>query len=1085
MIDLDEWLNSLGLAEYIDLFAENKIDGDVLGALDEQDLKDLGIPLGHRKRLMRAIADIARNDEQAPNLTTAETVAEPNAGFVAQIGQPERRHLTVMFTDLAGSTALSVKFDPEDMREIIMRYQTCCETIVKRYNGYIANYLGDGILVYFGYPSADEHDPERAVRTALEIVDTIRTLVAHPDVVLHSRVGIATGDVVVGDLISSGTAQQHSVVGETPNLAARLQAIADLDAVVISNETRRLVGGLFELKDLGRHDLKGFEDHVQAWQVVSDQALDSRFAATRQGLELTPLTGRDEEIDILKRRWQEASSGAGQVVLLSGEAGIGKSRLLQELQDYASGGQARCMRSFCSPYHANSALFPVIIGLQRGAGIRRDMSAAEKLDRLNALVETAGLDTASVTPLYAKLLSVPTDKRFGALEISPQKIKDKTLEALVNQIKVQSSTEPLLLLMEDLHWIDPTTLEYLDLLIDEIKDHRILLLASYRPTFEPSCTHLPHVTTLPLSRLSRKTVEEAVINVAGKPLPAEIMHQIIDKSDGVPLFIEELTKTLLESGYLTDVGDHYEAAGPLPSFAIPTTLQDSLMARLDRLAPIKEVALIGAVIGRQFSYELLLAVSLMNEQDLEDALRLLIEAQLIYRRGTIPDAVFTFKHGLIQDAAYNSLVRTKRQRLHAGVAAAMETKYASQFVDQPEILARHYEAAGLTRKAIAYLRAAGERCIQRSENTEALNHLEHARELLGNLPKSAERDGEELPILLLLGAGYTMSKGWATVDAETVYRRAQLICDRAEETLEHFPVYLALHRFHALRGELREADRVGERLLAQAGMSDDKDYQLPANVAHGYNSLFLGELKRAEEYLTKGVSYYHPDQHQYWISRWGEDPGIVGLGFGALTQSILGHSEKAVELNAASLNAAQASSHQFSIGFSLWIATRVEHVLGNVERVREIAEDLLGLSREQGFPAWLGHALIMRGWALCMAGNGAEGLQSMHDGLAGELGAGALAHRTQYLALLGEALGVLGKPEEGLKEIAGAEEFMARTSEGYAESEIYRIKGELLAQSGGDPSTVRQCFADATAAAKRQKAKAWELRVQHSLKNHR
>ncbi len=988
-----------------------------------------------------------------------------------------------MFCDLADSTALSVKLDAEDMRDISMRYQTCCETVVKRYNGYIANYLGDGVLVYFGYPTADEHDPERAVRTGLEIIEAIRSLDAHPDVKLHSRVGIATGSVVVGDVLGSDSAQQRAVVGETPNLAARLQALAAHDGLVISNETYRLVGGLFELTDLGEHDLKGFDHRVQAWQVVSDQAMDSRFAARRQGIELTPLTGREEEIGVLKRRWQEALSGSGQVVLLSGEADIGKSRLAEELEEIATADMARCLRSYCSPYHGNSALYPIINGLQRRAGIRRDMSVEEKLDRLEATIEAAGLDTASVAPLYADLLSVPADKRYGVLEISPQKIKDNTLAALINQIKVQSAAEPLLLLIEDLHWVDPTTLEYLDLLIDEIKSHRVLLLASYRPVFEPSWTHLPHVTTLPLSRLSTKTIEDAVINVAGKPLPAEIVRQIVEKSDGVPLFIEELTKSLLESEYLTDAGDRYVADLPLPSFALPETLQDSLMARLDKLAPVKEVALIGSVIGRQFSYELLSSISEMNEHDLEDALRQLVESQLIFRRGTIPAAIYSFKHGLVQDAAYNSLVRAKRQRLHARVAEAIETKFASQITDQPEILAHHYEAAQLTRKAITYLRAAGERFIQRSANTEAINHLEHARELLGKLPKSAERDEDELPILLLLGAGYTMSKGWATVEAETIYHRAKMICERSEETLEHFPVYLALHRFHALRGELKQSDAVGERLLAQAKLSDDKDYQLPANVAHGYNSLFLGELKRAEKHLAEGVSYYAPDQHQFWIARWGEDPGIVGLGFGALTQAILGNTKNAVALNEASLNAARASSHQFSIGFSLWIATQVEHVLGNTERVREIAEDLLKLSLEQNFLAWLGHAMIMRGWALCLTGRGDEGLQSMRDGLAGELGAGALAHRTQYLALLGEALGSLGNPEEGLKEITGAEEVMAKTAEGYAEPEIYRIKGELLAQSGGASTAVRQCFADAIEAAERRKAKAWELRARQSLKN--
>ncbi len=1082
-----EWLNQLDLGEYTQLFLENKVEFDVLTELEEDDLRDLGIPLGHRKKMMRAIKELREVSNAAQTTLSSRDhlkLGEGDSGAIAKDapqGQPERRHMTVMFCDLADSTKLSVELDPEDFREVIVNYQSCVEGIVKRYNGYIADYMGDGVLIYFGYPIADEHAPERAILTGLEIAIAVQQLDEHPGIKLHSRIGIATGNVVVDNAPSKEGSQKHPVLGETPNLAARLQALADYDQVVISDQTKRLIGDLFELFYLGENDLKGFDRNVGAWRVLSKNTADSRFAASRHGGDTVPLDGRDEEVDTLVRRWQQAQKQCGQVVLLSGEAGIGKSRLTQTIQDIAIAEKALSLRLYCSPYHGGSPLHPVSNLLSRSAGIEGNMPADEKLDRLETFIANAGLISKRIAPLYAELLSIPCEHRYGIQESSPQKAKDETLETLAEHFRKLSSNQPLLIAIEDLHWIDPTTQEFLDLFIDDIIEQPVLLLATFRPTFEAQWSDLPHVTSMPLSRLPSHVVEGTIRKIASKPLPPEIVQHIVDKSDGVPLFVEELTKTILESGTIIDAGARYELKGPLPELAIPATLQDSLMARLDRLAPVKEVALIGSVIGRQFSYELLKSVACMHERDLEDALEQLAEAQIIYRRGTIPAAVFTFKHGLVQDAAYNSLLRTKKQRIHGLVAEAMESRLSTDGQEQPEIVAFHYNAAGLVTKAITQFQAAAQLFIGRSAIAEAIDQLHHALELVEQLPPSKERDRKELDLLLLLGTGLTMSKGWATAEAEEVYGRAHDMCNRGLEHLDNFPVYLALHRFHALRGELLEAHAVGESLLDHAELSKDKDYQFPANIAHGYNSFFLGELKRAEKHLGWGVENYSPDQHEFWVSRWGEDPGIVGLGFGALTQSILGNKAKAIQLNTASIDAAEKSQHQFSIGFSKWISSRVHHVHGDINAVYKIADELLHHSLDQKFLAWLGHAMIMRGWALCMTGQEDEGLKSMGDGLAGELGAGALLHRTQYLTLLAEVHGHLGDTATGLDTIADAEKIMRQTSEGYAEPEIFRIKGQLQAMAGAKNSQIMKSFNAAMESAKQRQAGAWADRVKSSI----
>jgi class 3 adenylate cyclase len=594
--------------------------------------------------MLAAIAELVGAVRAPPQPALTESKPQDTA---------ERRQVTVMFSDLVGSTALSARMDPEDLREIISAYQKSVAVTVERFGGFVAKYMGDGVLVYFGYPQAHEDDAERAVRAGLELIAAISALKAASP--LQTRIGIATGLVVVGDLIGSGEAQERGIVGETPNLAARLQGVAEPNTVVIAESTRRLIGGLFELDDLGAKDLKGIAEPVWAWAASRASSVESRFEALRTAT--TPLVGREEEIELLMRRWTQAKAGAGSVVLISGEPGIGKSRLAETMQERISAEPHTRLRFFCSPHHQDSALYPAIAQLERAAGFRRDDTGEERLEKLEAVLLQANNDISDIAPLLADLLSIPTGGRYAAIDLTPQKRKEKTLAALVAQVEGLSSQEPVLMVFEDVHWSDPTTRESLNLLIDRVSAIRALIIITFRPEFTPPWIGRPHVTLMNLNRLSRRQRADMIAGVTGgKALPKEIAEQIIDRTDGVPLFIEELTKSVVESGLVTKAGDHYSGAGPTAPLAIPTTLHASLLPRLDRLAPTREIAQIGAALGRSLSHELISAVAQVPQDKLDDALEQLVRAELIFRRGAPPDAGYTFKHALVQDAAYSNVV---------------------------------------------------------------------------------------------------------------------------------------------------------------------------------------------------------------------------------------------------------------------------------------------------------------------------------------------------------------------------------------------------------------------------------------------
>ncbi|MGE0822974.1 MAG: adenylate/guanylate cyclase domain-containing protein [Candidatus Binatia bacterium] len=963
----------------------------------------------------------------------------------------ERRQLTVMFIDLVGSTTLSQQLDAEDYHARVIAYQSACHQVIAHYEGHIAQYLGDGVLVYFGYPTAHEDDAVRAVRSGLEIVTAVRQLAYTPP--LQVRIGIHTGPVVISE-IGAGEHTEKLALGETPNIAARLQGLAEPDTVVISAATQQLVEGLFESQDLGPHTLKGISTPLSMYQVVKESATQSRFEiAVSKGL--TPLVGREEELGLLRRRWEQAKDGAGQVVLLSGEPGIGKSRLVQVLKEQVSAEGATRIEFRCSPYHQNSALYPIIDHLQRLLRFAREDSPQEKLRKLEmgVLPQTRGLSPLSrpllidPIPLLAALLSLPHPAGYPPITISPQKQKEKTQEALVAWLMEEAEQAAVYCAWEDLHWADPSTVEVLTLLLEQIPTARLFTILTFRPEFTPSWSSRSYLTQLTLSRLGRAHVEALVAQVTGgQTLPVEVVEQIRLKTDGVPLFVEELTKSILEA-----VGATH--ASPL-QFAIPATLQDSLMARLDRLNAAKELAQLGATLGREFSYELLHAVSPLDEGGLQRGLRQLVEGELLYQRGLPPQATYLFKHALIQDTAYQSLLKSKRQQLHQQVAQVLETQFPEIKETQPELLAHHYTEAGLAGQAIPYWQRAGERASQRSAYVEATSHLTKGIELLTTLSDTPERAQQELSLQITLGNTLMTIKGFGAPEVGNVYRRARELCQQVGETPQLFPALWGLWLFHAGRGELQTARELGEQLFGLAQIVQDSAFLLEAHHALWATSFWRGELALARSHSKQGIALYDPLQHHSLAFLYGgHDPGGCCRNFGALTLWLLGYPDQALQSSHEALTLTRKVSHSFSLAEALGYASWLHEFRREEQAVQGRVEAVIVLSTEQGFPYWLVRGLVLRGWALVEQGQGEEGIAQMRRGLAAMQATGVELFRSYFLALLAEGYGKVGQPEEGLTVLAEALAFVKKAGERVWEAELYRLKGELTLKQFGVQSS--------------------------------
>src|SRR5262245_38171291 len=772
MMDVGSWLRGLGLERYEAAFRENEIDESVLPTLTADDLKDLGIGIvGHRRKLLDAIAALrADANAQVPPPDAFPTIDK------SPKDSAERRQVTVMFSDLVGSTALSARMDPEDLREVISAYQNCVAEIARSFGGFIAKYLGDGVLVYFGYPQAHEHDAERAVRAGLELIPAVAGLKTR--VSLQTRVGIATGVVVVGDLIGSGEAQECGIVGETPNLAARLQGIAEPNMVVIAEGTRRLLGNLFELQDLGAKELKGIAGPVRAWVPLRASSVESRFEALHAS-GLTALVGRDEELELLLRRWPRAKTGEGQVMLLSGEAGIGKSRLTAALLERLADETHTLLRYYCSPQHTDSPLYPIIGQIERAARVVHDDSPQARLDKLDILLAQTST-SAEDAVLFAEMLSLANDGRYPALELTPEQRRQRTLEALITQMEVLTRRKSVLMIFEDAHWTDPTSLEVFGRLISRIRTLRVLLLVTFRPEFEPPWIGQPHVTALTMNRLPERDIGAMIYRIVGnKLLAANVRQDIIERTDGIPLFVEEVTKAVLEA---EDECEARRTASAVPSsrLAVPASLHASLMARLDRLGPAKEVAQIGAAIGREVPHPLLAAVVRKPGAELGLALDRLIGAGLLFRHGVPPHATYLFKHALVQDAAYGTLLRDTRRGLHARIADALESHFPEIAETQPELLARHCTEAGLVDKAAGLWGKAGQRSLARSALVEAAEQLTRALRQIAALPASPGLRREQLKHQVALINALFHVKGYAAPETKTATEQARLMIEQAK-----------------------------------------------------------------------------------------------------------------------------------------------------------------------------------------------------------------------------------------------------------------------------------------------------------------
>jgi class 3 adenylate cyclase/predicted ATPase len=1080
MPQIADWLEKLGMSEYAELFAENRIDFSVLPDLTDQDLEKLGVVLGNRRKLLRAIADLKDIEKSAPvvGIAAAPPAAPP------PLDTAERRQVTVMFSDLVGSTALSARMDPEDLREIISAYQKCVAETVRRFGGFVAKYMGDGVLIYFGYPQAHEDDAERAVRAGLELVAAVTALKS--PVSLQTRVGIATGLVVVGDLIGSGASQEQAIVGETPNLAARLQGIAEPNTVVIAEGARKLLGNLFELQNLGPKDLKGIAGPVRAWAALRASSAEGRFEALHAA-GLTALVGREEEAELLLRRWSRAKSGEGQVVLLSGEAGIGKSRLTATLLERLAAEPHTRLRYFCSPQHTDSAFYPIIGQMERAAGLAYDDQPQAKLDKLDAVLAQTSTSKQDAA-LFAELLSLPNDGRWPTAEMPPQQRRQKTLEALSSQIEALSRQTPVLMIFEDAHWTDPTSLEAFGRAVDRVRTLRVLLIVTYRPEFEPPWIGRPHVTPLTINRLAQRDIDAMIDRVVGnEQLPANIRQDIIERTDGIPLFVEEMTKAVLEA---ESEGEARQAAAtvPSPALAVPASLHASLMARLDRLGPAKEVAQIGAAIGREFSHALLAAVVQKPDAELNSALDRLIAAGLLFRQGVPPHATYLFKHALVQDAAYGTLLREPRRALHARIAEALESRFSEIAQNQPELLARHCTEAGLIEKAAGLWGNAGQQSLARSALIEGVAQLGRALDQIATLPGTPALRREQIKLQVALITPLLHVKGHAAPETKAAAERARSSIERAEALGEppEDPLLLfsVLYGFWVANYLAFNGDVVRDLAAQFLAFAEKQGTTVPRMMGHrlmGSSLLYAGDIAESRGHLDQGIALYDPVAHRPLATRFAQDVGVTILLQRALALWLLGYPDAALADTSHALKDARQIGQATTLMAALLLTSLTHIFCGNYAAVNAV-DEVVALANEKGALFWKTAGMVFQGCLLALTGNASDAVQMMPSTITAVRSTGSTLLMPWYLTNLGRAYAELGQFDDAWRCIGEAMTAVGTTKETWCEADIHRIAGEIALKSPElDAAKAEAHFERAFAVARAQQAKSWELRAAMSL----
>jgi class 3 adenylate cyclase/tetratricopeptide (TPR) repeat protein len=1074
-MDVGGWLRSLGLGKYEATFRENEIDGTVLPRLTAEDLKDLGVGIiGHRRKLLDAIAALqGEASVPAPPLVDAPLPIDKGTKDTA-----ERRQVTVMFSDLVGSTALSARLDPEDLREVISAYQGAVAETVGRFEGFVAKYMGDGVLVYFGYPQAHEDDAERAVRAGLELVTAVGALKTHAP--LRTRVGIATGLVVVGNLVGSG--EEQAIVGDTPNLAARLQGIAQANSVVIAESTRKLVGSLFELEDLGPQELKGISAQVRAWAALRPALVEGRFEAMHEG-GLTDLVGRKEELDLLQQRWSKVKSGSGQVVLISGEAGIGKSRLTAALLERLASEPHTRLRYFCSPQHTDSSFYPIMNQMERAAGLAHDDTAQAKLDKLGALL------TQTATPpedaaLFAEMLSLPNDGRYPALELVPQQRRQRILDALATQIETLAHRSPVLMILEDAHWADPTSREAFGrAVMDRISALNVLLIVTYRPEFEPPWIGQPDVTILTLNRLGQDEIATMIDAVTGnRPLSASVKQDIVERTDGIPLFIEEMTKAVLEASGQQDA-ERAVSAIPAPSLAIPASLHASLMARLDRLGPVKEVAQIGAVIGREFSHVLLATVARKEERALRAALDDLTEAGLLFRRGVPPQATYLFKHALVQDTAYSTLLRERRRALHARIAEDLETLFLEITESQPELIARHYTEAGLIEKSAAFWAKAGRQSVARSAFAEAIAQLSRALDQIATLPATPALRQEQIELQIAIINPLMNMGGYSSPEAKAATERARVLIEQAEALGEPLENPLMLYSVLYLAWVTNFGAFNGNALCTLSAqfleLAEKQGAPFPTMFGHGlvgYSLVTTGSPAQARRHQDSAIALYDSSYRPLSL-QFGFDARTGLLGVRSYALWLLGYPEAALADADQGLKEAREIDHAGNLFPALNNAIITHFLSGDYATVETLANELFALAEEQASAAqWEPVGILYRGWGFAGAGRAGEAVQLIPSALAAYRSTGATFGNPATLSSLAKSHADLRQFDDALRCVVDAKGVIERTGETWFEPYVDCIAGEIALKSP-QPDVVKAeaSFERALAVARKQQAKSWEL----------
>jgi class 3 adenylate cyclase/predicted ATPase len=1081
-MDIGGWLRGLGLGQYEAAFHENKIDGEVLPQLTAEDLKDIGVAIvGDRRKMLTAIAELSTT----PASPIAVPGSAPGQGSARDVA--ERRQLSVMFCDLGGSTAMSARLDPEDMREVISAYHRCCAGLIERGGGFVAKYMGDGVLAYFGYPQAHEHDAERAVQAGLAIVEAAPKLLTAAGSPLRVRIGITTGLVVVGDLIGSGEAQERGVVGDTPNLAARLQGIAEPGTVVIAESTRRLLHNLFELRDLGGQDLKGIAGPARAWVAVRPSSVEGRFDALH-GTGLTALVGREEEFDLLVRRWFKAKGGEGQVVLLSGEAGIGKSRLTAALLERLAGEPHTRLRYFCSPQHTDSAFYPIIGQMERAARLTRDDAPQAKLDKVDALLAETSTSIENAA-LFAELLSLPNDGRYPTLDLTPPQRRQRILEALVSQVEALTRQSPVLMIFDDAHWTDPTSLEAFGRMVDRIAGLRALLIVVFRPEFEAPWIRRSHVTALTLNRLARHEIDVMIDRVAGNQLlPASLRQDIVDRADGIPLFVEEMTKAVLEAEGEGEAR-RTVAAIPSPALAVPASLLASLMARLDRLGSAKEVAQIGAAIGREFSHALLAAVARKPKVEMGSALDRLIAAGLLFRQGAPLHATYLFKHALVQDAAYGTLLREPRRALHARIAEAIESQFAEIAENQPELLARHCAEAGLIEKAAGLWGKAGQRSQERSALVEAVEQPTRALAQIAALPATPalRREGIKLQVAVLIPLIHI--EGHAAPETKAASERAHLLIEHAEAIGEppEDPLLLfsVLYGFWAMNLNTFNGDALNALAAQFLTIAEKQGTTFPLMIGHrlmGTSLMLTGDLAEGRAHCDRALALYDPKEHRPLAARFGVDARVAILSYRSWALWMLGYPEAALA------NSDQATSDAREIGQAVTLINALlfsgfnQIFCGNYAVANMEAEEIVTLAGEKGAPFWKAIGMMHQGWIFVLTGKATDAVQTVISGITAFRSTGATAALPWYLSNLARAYAKLSQFDDAWRCIDEAMTAVETAKERWFEPEVHRIAGEIALKSPvPDAAKAETYFERALTIARSQQAKSWELRAAASL----